>query len=120
MPANLAFCIGGSAGQEVAALARLVLQLQSTCYSYAPQEEAARMIERLTLRTQENRNAIIAAGAVPPLVALLRADPPDVQEAAAGALFELARASQHNQDAIIAAGSVPLLIELLTRQICKR
>lgn len=61
----------------------------------------------------ENRNAIIAAGALRPFVALLSSDQPAVQEQAARASCSLAAGSQHTQEAIAAAGALPLLNVLL-------
>ena len=56
---------------------------------------------------------MMAAGAVPPLDALLKSDKPGVQEQAGKALHVLAIGSEQNQDAMIAAGAVPLLVALL-------
>ena len=58
-------------------------------------------------------DAIIAAGTVPSLTALLRSDESAVEHAAAGALRTPAGGSQHAKDAIIAAGAVPLLLALM-------
>ncbi|KAL3150879.1 hypothetical protein ABBQ32_000628 [Trebouxia sp. C0010 RCD-2024] len=49
--------------------------------------------------------AAAAEGAVPLLVALLRADQPSVQQKAAGALSNLSAGSQQSMDAIIVAGA---------------
>ena len=54
---------------------------------------------------------MIAAGAVPLLVALLRSE--QSASVAAGALSTLAEGSRYNQDAITAAGAVPLLVAML-------
>ena len=59
---------------------------------------------------QQNIDAIIAAGAVPTLVALLRSNELDVQVPAADALCSFAEGCQQDIDAIIAAGAVPLLV----------
>ena len=103
------FCAGGSAGRQ--ALAKQVLQLHSSARS--TQGEAAIRIAALASDSLANTIAIIAAGAVPPLVALLRSELPAVQRPAAGALWNLAVGSQHSKEAIIAAGAVPPLVALL-------
>ena len=61
---------------------------------------------------QQNIDAIIAAGAVPALVALLHSHQPSAQEEAAPALGDLAFGSHCITDAIIVAGGVPLLAAL--------
>lgn len=55
---------------------------------------------------------MIAARAVPQLVALLRSAHPKTQGAAANALANLAAGFQQNKRAITAAGAVPLLVAL--------
>lgn len=74
---------------------------------------AARRIKELARESQENKNAIIATGALPPLVALLRSEEPAVQAQAARTVRSLATGSQHNQNAIIAADTVPAILALL-------
>ena len=59
-----------------------------------------------------DKDAMIAAGMIPAIVALLKSDQPRVQEEAALALGNISRESQHNK-AVIAAGAVPLLAALL-------
>ena len=63
--------------------------------------------------SEQTRDAIIAAGTLPLLVALLRSDNSGLHQQAADALLSLAEGSQQNKDAIIAAGVVPLLVALL-------
>jgi hypothetical protein len=61
------------------------------------------------------KNAIVAAGAIPALVQLLRPGPlalAQVQRAAASALGRLAAGHAENGSAISAAGAVPLLVQL--------
>ena len=70
---------------------------------------AAGALANLAAGCQKARDDIIAAGAVPLLVALLRSDEPAVQEQAAYTLAVSAQESQQNQDAVIAARAVPLL-----------
>ena len=71
---------------------------------------AADTLEILAAGSQHNKDAIIAAGAMPLLVAALRSDQPKVQEQVSAALGILALGSQHTKDAIIAAGAVPALV----------
>ena len=74
------------------------------------QESAAGALWDLAYKA---RDALIATGVVPLLIALLRSDKPDVQQRAAGSLRNLANGgSQQNKEAIIAAGALPLLIAL--------
>lgn len=90
------------------------------------QEQAAIKVMELSYDSRANTRvgsntsqatAIIAAGALPLLVALLQSDKSAVQEAAAHALRSLAIGSvsndEQNKEAIIAAGAVPLLVALL-------
>ena len=73
---------------------------------------AARTLRNLAAGSQLTKDAIIAAGAVPWLVALLKSDWSDMA-AAAEALQNLAAGCQHNRDDIIAACAAPLLVGLL-------
>ena len=75
---------------------------------------AAVKMWHLTRSSQPNRDGVIAAGALPLLVALLRSDQPAVQEAATGCCGNLSSGSQLDENAIIAAGAVPLLVALLS------
>lgn len=59
------------------------------------------------------RAAMIAAGAVPLLVALLTSEEPQVQAAAAQASWHFALGYEQAQDAIIAANALPQLVMLL-------
>lgn len=59
------------------------------------------------------KDAIIAAGAVPLLLVLLRCGQPAAQEVAAAALVSLAHESQQAGKAIIAAGALPVLVAAL-------
>ncbi len=60
----------------------------------------------------ENKVTIATAGAVPPLIALLKSPSAGVQEAAAGALRNLG-VNVENQITIATAGAVPPLIDML-------
>ena len=66
------------------------------------QQQAARGLWSSAVLHQANRDAIVAAGAVPLLVDWLRSDQPAVLEQTAGALWSLAAGSQQNRDAIAA------------------
>ena len=66
--------------------------------------------KKATAGSQLLRDAIVAAGAVPLLVPLLRSDQPALQMQASGALWCLAHNSQQNRIATIAAGIVPLML----------
>ena len=65
-------------------------------------EAVAGALRALAYDSQPSRNAIVAAGALPRLVALLGSADCGVQEQASGALQNLATGSQHNKDAITA------------------
>ena len=71
------------------------------------QAAAAGALGKLAAGSQQGRKVVVAAGAVPMLVALLG---PAVQEKAAAAVCAIAAGSQQNRDAIIAAGAVPPLV----------
>jgi len=80
----------------------------------AAQMKAAESLAMLASRSAENRTVVAAAGAIPPLVALL-GDGRNVstsQIKSAAALGDLARASESKQ-AIVKAGGVPPLVAML-------
>ncbi|KAL3157946.1 hypothetical protein ABBQ32_012348 [Trebouxia sp. C0010 RCD-2024] len=72
---------------------------------------AASALRTLADSSKKLEDAIIVAGAVPLLVALLRSEQPTVQEQAAAALRRLAFGSQQTKDAVLAAGALPWLVE---------
>lgn len=74
---------------------------------------AATALSNLAAGSQQNKDAIVAAGALPRLVALLRFNRPVVQEKAAKAISNLSRGSQQTNNAILAAGALPGLTALL-------
>ena len=76
------------------------------------QQAATRAWQYWVSGSQQDPTAIIAAGVVPLLVALLRSDHAHVQKEAARALGTLADGSEQSEDAIISAGGVPLLVAL--------
>ena len=74
-------------------------------------------VEMLHLQdSQPSKDAFIAAGVLPPLVAMLRSNHLDVQMAAVCTLGSLVYGSEQNKAAIIAAGAVPPLVEALRSQ----
>jgi hypothetical protein len=64
-------------------------------------------------RMAENKVAIMTAGAVPPLVAMLSAESPLAQRHACGALWQLASIGK-NKEAIANAHGIAPLVTLLT------
>ncbi|KAL3146084.1 hypothetical protein ABBQ38_015433 [Trebouxia sp. C0009 RCD-2024] len=101
--------INGSAGTAFqGGYVGLVADLQSSTASR--QQQAANDV---WASSQLNRDATVAAGVVPLLVAMSSSNLPAAQEAAAAALLSLADGSQANNDA---AGAVPLLVALLRQQ----
>uniref|UniRef100_A0A0E0M0S7 RING-type E3 ubiquitin transferase n=1 Tax=Oryza punctata TaxID=4537 RepID=A0A0E0M0S7_ORYPU len=76
--------------------------------------DATAALVNLTLEPA-NKVRIVRAGAVPPLVEVLRSStsPPEAREHAAGALFGLAL-NEDNRAAIGVLGAVPPLLDLLT------
>ena len=77
------------------------------------QDVAAYALGNLAAGSQQNNDAVMAAGAVPVLVTMLRSHQPKAQQIAAATLARFAKGSQHSSDAVIAAGAVPLLVALL-------
>ena len=78
------------------------------------QEQAARKLANELLGSDsDNKASIAAAGAIPPLVELLRSRTPEVQAAAEEALWLLAF-NTDNQALIAKAGGIPPLVELLS------
>jgi hypothetical protein len=92
----------------------LVHELQPT--PPGGQAFAARALRSRAFVDVQQRTAIAAAGAIPPLVQLLLGSAPrqgGVHATAASALTILARNHVPNQAAITAAGAIPLLVQLL-------
>jgi vacuolar protein 8 len=71
------------------------------------------MVQELTVYSEDVLSAFSAAGAIPPLVALLSSPSVDVQVAAANALFILS-ANDENMFTIATAGAIPRLVALLS------
>ena len=70
--------------------------------SEAMQVQAVKALRNMACHHPGNKQAIAAAGAIPPLVALLGSNSEAVQQAAASALRKLSRNNAANQQAIAA------------------
>ena len=77
-------------------------------------EQAASELLRLTQGSQEDRKAIIAAGALPAVVSLLASAQFVVQQRSAAALGALAADSLQVREFIVVVGALPPLIHLLS------
>jgi len=89
-----------------------VAQLSSTCSEQ--HQQAAKAIHIFVDDSQQNKDAIIAAGALPLLANLLRSEKLSVLQPVLEACNSLAAfGSQQNYDAVIAAGVLPLVVSLL-------
>ena len=62
---------------------------------------------------QRNQKEILAAGALPPLVNLLKSGSSEARENAAGVLWSLSVENPENRTKIANAGALPLLVNLL-------
>ena len=100
-------------------LAHLVafLQSENAADSSSAADACWHLTRGVSRDLEERRSAIAAAGAIPPLVELLKraAADSDAAKWAAGALSNLAWGSEERKAAIVAAGAIPPLIELLQR-----
>lgn len=76
--------------------------------------EAAGCLMNLALQSSETQAAIVADGALPPLVNMLSAGSPSGQEEAAGAIMNLVVDSPAHQKAVAAAGAILPLVMLLS------
>ena len=74
--------------------------------------QAVRALCDITM-TSDGQAAAVAAGAIPPLVMLLRSDEDSVERVATAVLQHLTCASKEVRDSIAAAGAVPALIEIV-------
>ena len=90
-----------------------VQSLRSPEASDREKKEAVCALANLALRNDQNNAAIAAAGAIPPLVALVTSRSDASKLEAARALRNLARNDQ-NTAAIAAAGGIPPLVALVT------
>jgi hypothetical protein len=97
-------------------LAHLVafLQSENAADSSSAADACWHLTRGVSRDLEERRSAIAAAGAIPPLVELLKRAP-GADSNAAGALQNLACGSEERCAAIAAAGAIPPLIELLQR-----
>lgn len=76
-------------------------------------KEVAHAGWRLESGSQQNKDGMTAAGALPLLVTLLGSNEQLVLEMAALAVWQFAAGTQQNKDSIIAAGALPSLVTLL-------
>lgn len=74
---------------------------------------AAREIRRLTKTSARSRVYLAAAGAITPLVSMLKSSSFEAKEAALSALLNLAVRNERNKVRIVKAGAIPPLVELL-------
>lgn len=84
---------------------------------YNVRQVAAKALKHLAKGSQQSKDAVIAAGALPLLVTMLRSDRPNVRDVAVGVLGCVANGSQQSKDAVVAAGALPLLIALSLSQL---
>ena len=76
-------------------------------------EMAAELLKRLMIESADNRAIIARAGAIEPLVAMLRGGSAEAQEVAADALRNLAASADDIQVAIARAGAIEPLVALV-------
>lgn len=80
----------------------------------AAQKAAAGALWNLAYKSEDNRNVIRNAGAIPPLVRLLKSYQPEgMRREAARAISNLSCNNHANQVAIAASGAIPPLVHLL-------
>ena len=90
------------------------LLVQVMCTKSKQQQQATAKFASLAADSQPNRDATIAAGALPGLVALLKSNwPADLQIPVAVTFCSLAAGCQRSNNAIIAAGGLTALSTLL-------
>jgi hypothetical protein len=75
------------------------------------QREAALVLTGIAGGTTDQTRAVVDAGAVPHLVALLRSPHDNVREQAICALGNIAGDSPHNRDHVLSFGAMPLLLD---------
>ena len=102
----------GYSGDE--SIEELVVLLASRDASAADKELAARHLGYVSHVDGEAVDArIVAAGAVPPLVALLGNGPAGAAEQAAATLRNLLSGSEERKEAVLSAGALPALVAML-------
>ena len=77
------------------------------------QEQAAATLSNLAKESEANRNSIMEARGIPPLLELLDSQSAKARENAVGAITELCRKSKENQAAVAGAGGIPKLVNVL-------
>ena len=88
------------------------LPAMTSAVKMAMQEQAAATLADLAHDSYDMQEAIVDAGAVPPLLAFIRIGSPAGQEQAARAVWHLAEFNEH-QPPIVSAGAVSDLVQLL-------
>lgn len=78
----------------------------------AAREAALLALLNLAARNQRNKTRIVTAGAVPPLVELLKNQTGNLRELAAAAVLSLSSAAS-NKPTVAASGAAPLLVQIL-------
>ena len=76
------------------------------------QQQAADVLKGLATGSQQNKDAIIAAGALPVLVNLVWSSGSSLQQQAVGIFANLGDGAQQSKDAITAAGALSALVAL--------
>lgn len=79
----------------------------------AGQEQAAAALANLARESEDNRNSIVGADGIPPLLALLDSQNSKAKENAVSAITALCRNSLPNQAAIAKVGGIPKLVNVL-------
>jgi hypothetical protein len=91
----------------------LVRALQDASADGATKANAAGALLNLANGDAANKAAMVTAGAIPPLVELVRGGSDQGKVSAAGALYYLSNGNAANKAAIVMAGALPPLDELL-------
>ena len=77
------------------------------------QEQAAAALANLARESEDNRNSIVGADGISPILSLIDSQSGKAKENAVSALTELCRGSMSNQNAIAAVGGIPKLVGVL-------
>ena len=103
----------GKACLQEAERPRILVALARDPTDCAVQEEAVHTLWNLCYRCNEARLAVVAAGGVPALVALLRSPSPAVKRAAAGVVCDLSGGSAALRERVLKADAVTPLLRML-------
>lgn len=104
-----------AAAGAVPAVVRLLQPQAPHAVSATMRETAAGILGNLAIQNPANQRAVVAGGALAPLVEMLGAKESACQEQACFALWNLACQNPANQAAIEAAGAIPPLAKLLAK-----